>query len=41
MKPKILITRAVFPDVIQRLENFFEVDSNPADKIYSEAELIE
>lgn len=41
MKPKILITRAVFPDVIERLENFFEVDSNPVDKIYSEAELIE
>jgi glyoxylate/hydroxypyruvate/2-ketogluconate reductase len=41
MKPKILITRAIFPDVIQRLEKVFEVDSNISDKIYSEAELIE
>jgi glyoxylate reductase len=41
MKPKILITRAIFPDVIQRLEKVFEVDSNISDRIYSEAELIE
>lgn len=41
MKPKILVTRAVFPDVIQRLETYFDVESNPADTIYSETELIE
>jgi glyoxylate reductase len=41
MKPKILITRAVFPDVVDRLSVHFDVESNPADIIFSEAELIE
>ncbi|NMM27711.1 MAG: D-glycerate dehydrogenase [Glaciimonas sp.] len=40
MKPKILITRAVFPDVIDLLAQHFEVESNQSDQIYSESELI-
>ncbi len=37
--PKILIARAVFPEVIARLEQHFEVESNQADTIWSQAEL--
>lgn len=40
MKPKILVSRAVFPEVLARLSEYFEVDSNPADIIYSQTELI-
>ena len=39
-KPKILIARAVFPDVIARLEAHFYVESNQADATWSKAELI-
>ena len=39
-KPKILIARAVFPEVIARLEQHFEVESNQADEVWSKAELI-
>lgn len=37
--PKILIARAVFPEVIARLEQHFEVESNQADTIWRQAEL--
>ena len=40
MKPKILVTRAVFPEVIERLSQHFDVESNQQDESYSEAELI-
>ena len=40
MKPKILITRAVFPAVIDHLSQYFDVDSNQSDVAFSEAELI-
>ena len=40
MKPKILITRAVFPEVIDHLSQYFDVDSNQSDVAFSEAELI-
>jgi len=40
-KPKILIARAVFPEVIARLEQYFEVESNQADQTWSKAELAE
>lgn len=40
MKPKILITRAVFPEVIDHLSQHFDVDSNQSDEAFSEAELI-
>ena len=39
-KPKILIARAVFPEVIARLEAHFEVESNQDDHTWSRAELI-
>ena len=39
-KPKILIARAVFPEVVAKLEQHFEVESNQADDIWSKAQLI-
>ena len=39
MKPKILVTRAVFPDVLDLLAQHFEVESNQLDQIYTETEL--
>ncbi len=39
-KPKILIARAVFPEIIARLEAHFDVESNQADASWSKAELI-
>lgn len=38
-KPSILVTRAVFPDVIARLEQYFDVECNQEDTIYSPREL--
>lgn len=39
MKPKILVTRAVFPEVIERLSQHFDVEANQDDNIFDEAEL--
>ena len=39
-KPNILIARAVFPEVIARLEQHFDVESNQADATWSKAELM-
>ncbi len=39
MKPSILVTRAVFPDVIERLTQHFEVDSNQEDLVLDSAAL--
>ena len=39
-KPKILVARAVFPEIIARLEQHFEVESNQPDETWSKAELI-
>ncbi len=41
MRAKILVARATFPDVIERLQQQFDVESNQEDKIYSAAELHE
>lgn len=41
MKPKVLVARAVFPEVVQRLSEHFEVDANPQDIAFSQAELIQ
>ena len=41
MKPKILIARAVFPEVIARLAQYFEVESNPSDDIWTKDQFIE
>jgi len=40
-KAKVLVTRAVFPDVIRQLEQYFEVEANQDDRILSPAELAE
>jgi gluconate 2-dehydrogenase len=40
-KPKILVARAVFPEVIARLERHFEVESNQNDETWSKAQLTE
>jgi len=34
-KPKILVTRAVFPEVIARLEAHFDIEANQADEAWS------
>ncbi len=39
MKPKILVTRAVFPEIIELLSEHFDVESNQADEVYGEQEL--
>jgi gluconate 2-dehydrogenase len=40
-KPKILVARSIFPETIARLEEHFEVESNPNDETWSKARLIE
>ncbi|PUA16559.1 D-glycerate dehydrogenase [Glaciimonas sp. PCH181] len=40
-KPKILVARAIFPEVISLLEQHFDVESNQADHIFSAAELLQ
>jgi gluconate 2-dehydrogenase len=39
-KPRILVTRAIFPQVIDRLSEHFEVEANPADDLWDRAELL-
>jgi gluconate 2-dehydrogenase len=38
-KPKILVSRAIFPDQLAELEKSFEVRSNQADQVFTPAEL--
>jgi len=38
-KPRILVTRAVFPEIIERLEQYFEVEHNQADEPWSKQQL--
>ncbi|WOI46725.1 D-glycerate dehydrogenase [Acidovorax sp. BLS4] len=40
-KPRILVARAIFPEVVERLSQHFEVEANPADAVWSPAELAE
>ena len=40
-RPSVLIARAVFPEVVDRLRRHFEVEDNPADVIYTKKQLIE
>lgn len=40
MKPSILVARAVFPEVVERLKQHFEVEDNPADDVWPKDELI-
>ncbi len=39
-KPRILVTRAIFPQVIDRLSEHFEVETNLADDLWDRAELL-
>ncbi|WP_201697755.1 hypothetical protein [Paraburkholderia hiiakae] len=39
MKERILVTRRVFPSVIDRLREQFEVETNDGDQIYARDEL--
>ena len=39
--PAVLVCRAVFPDIVDRLREHFEVETNEADVIWSPAELIQ
>lgn len=41
MKPKILIARAIAPEVTERLSEAFDVETNPEDSLWSPAELVE
>ena len=38
-KPKILVARSVFPEVIERLSQHFDVESNQTDETWSKAQL--
>jgi len=40
IKPKILVARAVFPEIIAKLAQHFEVESNPSDDIWTKAQFI-
>ncbi|MDO8387452.1 MAG: D-glycerate dehydrogenase [Polaromonas sp.] len=40
-KPKILVARETFPEVISRLEQHFEVEANQSDAVWSKADLTE
>ncbi|HSW19767.1 MAG TPA: D-glycerate dehydrogenase [Ramlibacter sp.] len=39
-RPAVLVARAIFPDVVARLERHFQVESNPTDVVWSKPELI-
>ena len=39
MKPKILVTRAIFPHIIEYLSEHFDVEDNQSDATYDDAEL--
>jgi glyoxylate reductase len=39
VKPKILVTRAIFPHIIEYLSEHFEVEDNQSDTTYDDAEL--
>jgi lactate dehydrogenase-like 2-hydroxyacid dehydrogenase len=39
MKPSILVTRAIFPEVIERLAQYFDVDDNQQDAVLDAATL--
>jgi gluconate 2-dehydrogenase len=41
MRPAVLATRATFPDIADRLREYFDVSDNPADTVWSPTELIE
>ncbi len=40
-RPRVLVARAVFPEVLARLAEHFEVEANPTDTIFTRPQLIE
>lgn len=40
IKPRVLVTREIFPEIIERLSQYFEVEDNPEDKVYGTEELV-
>jgi gluconate 2-dehydrogenase len=40
-KLPVLVARAVFPDIVERLRAHFDVDDNPSDTVFTKAQLIE
>jgi gluconate 2-dehydrogenase len=40
MKPAVLVCRAVFPEVVERLRQYFDVEANAGDEAWPKAELI-
>lgn len=38
-QPRILVARAIFPDIVDRLREHFDVEANPDDVIWTPAEL--
>ena len=38
-KPRILVARAIFPDIVDRLREHFDVEANPDDVIWTPQEL--
>jgi gluconate 2-dehydrogenase len=41
MKPRILIARAVFPEIVAKLAQHFDVEINPNDEVWPPAQLID
>ena len=41
VKPKILVTRAIFPHIIEYLSEHFDVEDNQLDATYDDAELVQ
>jgi glyoxylate/hydroxypyruvate/2-ketogluconate reductase len=40
-KPSILVTRAIFPDILEKLAQYFDVESNQSDDIWTTQQLID
>ncbi|MBE2262418.1 MAG: D-glycerate dehydrogenase [Burkholderiaceae bacterium] len=40
-RPSILVARAVFPETLDRLGQYFDVEANPDDTVWSKSQLIE
>jgi glyoxylate/hydroxypyruvate/2-ketogluconate reductase len=40
-KPSIIVTRAIFPDILEKLAQYFEVESNQADIPWTKVQLID
>jgi gluconate 2-dehydrogenase len=41
MRASVLVTRASFPDIVERLRGHFDVSDNPSDALWTQDELIE